>query len=71
MGLRGSGSSLQVTLILVGPDGEVIDLLDGNAGDDQVAEFTKPAAASGVHTMVWAQSYTGLYITCSGFTAES
>src|SRR5215212_8939947 len=45
MGLRGSGASLQVTLILVGPDGEVIDLLDGNAGDDQVVEFTKPVAA--------------------------
>lgn len=71
MSLTGSGASLQVTMIFIGPDGEVIDLLDGSAGDGQVVEFTRPVTSPGVYTTVWAEITSGLYITCSGFIAQS
>lgn len=74
IGLRdpsGGRASELVSAILLGPDGQPLDILDGEIAGDRWAEVAHTVARPGVHTAIWAQQYTGAYIACGGFVGES
>ena len=72
IGLRdptGARGAELVSALLLGPDGQPIDILDGQVAGDRW-EAAHSVARPGVHTAIWAQQYTGAYIACTGFGAE-
>ena len=66
----GGRASELVSAILLGPDGQPLDILHGEVSGDRWAEVAHPVDRPGVHTAIWAQQYTGAYIACGGFVAE-